>query len=703
MKLKLRGLSLLLFIFITHFSQASKLSAGFEALEIYDYFKAKKLFYKAYKKDPAAASYGLSVIYGRNDNPFYNLDSSRKYILNADSLFPDLVIKKVLKYQELGVSDSIIDSWKDSVALKAYNKVTKILGLEHLNAFISDYSFSKLKGKAIIARDSLVFEKVKEKNTSKDFRGFIEEYPRSYLRIEARNKYNELLFREIDDRSPFGDIYKAFINSHPKNPYVGQAQDSIYSKYTRSKSLVNYKRFIADHPNNRNVSHAWRSLYKMYTASNSPSSIIDFRIDFPDYPYKEELGQDYIRNTQLFFPYKHGQLWGYKNIKGEIMIQAQYEFAAEFYEGIALVLKNDKVGYINKRNETIIPFEFDDGEDFNSGVVTVYKDDFAGLRDQLNQVILPEEYDYIGIAGDEMLLVSKDGKYGYYGLDGKKVIDSEFTQANNFENGIAVVQSDSLFGAINNKGDTIIAFKYTFLESFNDQGIARAKQKEYFGLVDKNGSKLIEFEYDAISELKQQYIVLVKGEKYGFAKSDGSLITAIKYDYESGILQSSEFKNAFAKVWQKSKVGIVDTAGNKLMPAIFQDIKQYDTKELIAVKKRGKWGYSNQSLQLIIPYDFEDAYTFRNGTGLVKKEDQWFTIDKDANIQPATFDSIELKDGYYIIKKGGLIGLMSLDYKILTSSIYSSYRPYKKDWIQLINGTDVHYFNLSTFDLIKFE
>ena len=75
-----------------------KLEQGFQALEIFDYFKAKDLFYKSLKKHEAPASYGLSVIYGSDNNPFFNLDSAYKFIYAADSLYQSLSADQLETY-----------------------------------------------------------------------------------------------------------------------------------------------------------------------------------------------------------------------------------------------------------------------------------------------------------------------------------------------------------------------------------------------------------------------------------------------------------------------------------------------------------------------------------------------------------------------------------------------------------------------------
>jgi hypothetical protein len=51
-------------------ANAAKINDAYKALEIFDYFKARKLFYESYNKKTSHASYGLAIIYFRTDNPF---------------------------------------------------------------------------------------------------------------------------------------------------------------------------------------------------------------------------------------------------------------------------------------------------------------------------------------------------------------------------------------------------------------------------------------------------------------------------------------------------------------------------------------------------------------------------------------------------------------------------------------------------------
>lgn len=77
-----------------HQVQASRVSKGFEALKMMDYFKAKKMFTKGLKYNPEVSSYGLSIIFSRNDNPFYNLDSAYRYVVMADTTWANAKDRK---------------------------------------------------------------------------------------------------------------------------------------------------------------------------------------------------------------------------------------------------------------------------------------------------------------------------------------------------------------------------------------------------------------------------------------------------------------------------------------------------------------------------------------------------------------------------------------------------------------------------------
>ena len=164
---------------------------------------------------------------------------------------------------------------------------------------------------------------------------------------------------------------------------------------------------------------------------------------------------------------------GYLNVNtGEMVIAPEYDHAWIFSEGLAAVVKDNKVGFINKDNELVIPYKFDYGyRAFNVDLVfegglsimlndkgacglidkagnwvlePVYDEIYSGWRSRYRVVVendkqgllvdsvfvLPIEYDYIEYAEDGVVAV-KDGWMKLYDFEGNVLQD--FLTAYGFE------------------------------------------------------------------------------------------------------------------------------------------------------------------------------------------------------------------------------------------------------------------------------
>src|SRR5690349_7829130 len=74
---------ILLLLFFFPFAvqlHAGRIERAYAALDMYDYFKARKLFLKAEKCHPVEAGYGLAIIYSRTDNPFHDISLAHSSI-----------------------------------------------------------------------------------------------------------------------------------------------------------------------------------------------------------------------------------------------------------------------------------------------------------------------------------------------------------------------------------------------------------------------------------------------------------------------------------------------------------------------------------------------------------------------------------------------------------------------------------------------
>lgn len=110
--------------------------------------------------------------------------------------------------------------------------------------------------------------------------------------------------------------------------------------------------------------------------------------------------------------------WGYKDNKGNQIINPVYDEAFNFAEDLACVEKDSKLGYINKKGELVIDFIYDCASSFAEGLACV----------------------------------TKDNKTGYIDKEGKTVIDFNFEKATPFSEGKALVKQDQKWGILQKDG-----------------------------------------------------------------------------------------------------------------------------------------------------------------------------------------------------------------------------------------------------------
>ena len=63
--------------------------------------------------------------------------------------------------------------------------------------------------------------------------------------------------------------------------------------------------------------------------------------------------------------------YGFKNSTGKVVVEAKYDNAYDFHEGLALVELNGKWGFINTEGKEVIPLKYDWAMSFENGKAKV--------------------------------------------------------------------------------------------------------------------------------------------------------------------------------------------------------------------------------------------------------------------------------------------------------------------------------------------
>jgi hypothetical protein len=400
-----------------------------------------------------------------------------------------------------------------------------------------------------------------------------------------------------------------------------------------------------------------------------------------------------------------GDYWGFINDKGETAIDLKFDWVENFSDGIAMVGIGDQVAYIDKEGDEISEQRFSDGFVFNKGFAVVEKNDFFGIINRIGEFVLDPIYDDIGENSEGLYYAEKDGYYGFINEKGEIAIPFVYSDALDFHQGIAVVSDSSgMKGLINKEGVPVTAFEYDWIESFESiERPARFRKSGQFGFINRGGLVLTDTVYDALGEWSDGLALAASDGTYGFLDTKGDTAVDFLYSYSPVALTTSKFESGYAKVFQKDKVGVIDSLGVKAFPAIFEDVGRY-TGSLVPVKKRGKWGYSNLDVNLSIGYNFSDASNFNDSLAIVAKGDFYGVIDTLGKTKiPFVYASMEWVDTLLMVQDSAY-GIISLEQDTLVPLIYQKIFRVDDKVLQLrsFNGR-YDYFDLSGKQFLRRE
>jgi len=181
-----------------------------------------------------------------------------------------------------------------------------------------------------------------------------------------------------------------------------------------------------------------------------------------------------------------------------------YDSAEEYYNGLALVKKDDKYGYIDRNGEEAIPLEFEFANNFTNKYSKVKKDGKWGYIDTTGKEIIPIEYSYCGEVYNDVVAVGNGGKYGFINIDGSIICELIYDKVEQFtSDGLAKVVQDQKYGYINKEGTVIVAINTRYEEEnadFTGEWHGTKTHSSKAGTVIINGQVATSFNFEVLSK-----------------------------------------------------------------------------------------------------------------------------------------------------------------------------------------------------------
>ncbi len=684
---------------------ASRVKKGFEALALKDYFKAKKMFSKGMKYNPASSSYGLSIIYSRDDNPFHAKDSAYRYIIIADTSWVYAKERKKEKLAVYGWTRASIDSMKQLISRQFYEEALQVNTVASYTLFLAKHPWSNDYQEALHTRDSLAFFAAMNENTAEAYRKFLDTYPSSTFASMARdNYYNSEFYEKTKDGSL--DSYLKFIEEYPNSPMIPDAEFSVYELVTAPNTIQAYELFVLGYENNRNVDRAWNEFYQLYISDFSKKRIQSFLDKYPQTPHREEIEKDLIWHDYPLLPSSNlnddgERKYGFMNMEGKQMIEAKYDYVGAFSSGLSMVVQDDLYGFIDKLGRVQIPCEYASAMEFREGRCIVERDGKFGMIDRNNKLLLPFTYEDLGDVSEGLLYVSKGDKYGYCNENGVLVIPEKFDEAFSFSGKVAKVEESGNYGMINHSGEYVIQPEYEELTPLTDS-LVLCEYKGKKGLLTKSGTTVIEPKYNEIGAFRDGLALVSRSDTVEYIDINGEVAISKGYKTYPNFLLKGEFTQGTAVVFKKGRYGKINTYGNVVTDIEYSNIGI--GKAFTPFEKQGEWGLMSASNKLLISAKYEAIDLVDEKYAITRDNDTLGVLDMMGNqLIPFAFEGIEyLKDGVFVVRSGERFGLFIEGDEIALTE-YDSIGLFDDDFVHLIKDGDYRYYDLKRKTLIATE
>lgn len=327
----------------------------------------------------------------------------------------------------------------------------------------------------------------------------------------------------------------------------------------------------------------------------------------------------------------------------KVIFPAEYDYISSANGGYRIE-KDEKAGYADSNGKIIIPCKYKAAEikdGYDGEPILAREGDKLCLLDAktgelvATSSITPQYFSWF-ING--MAIVIENKKYGLIDNTGKLVVPCIYERIDSFDiktfkGELTAAKKDGRWGFIDKKGKVVIPFEYE-MQVYSIVGDTicddkmRVKKNGKWGIINMNGQMEIPCKYDSIGDFNYGLAPAKIGYKYVYINMQGKIVLAGDYD------KAEAFENGIAKVTKRDSTYMINTKGKKVNVNVNQT-EFHDGLCVVAkfVKEEASiyYGYANEKMKLVIPYDYDEAYDFENGMALVKLGGKWGYIDTNGN------------------------------------------------------------------------
>jgi len=314
--------------------------------------------------------------------------------------------------------------------------------------------------------------------------------------------------------------------------------------------------------------------------------------------------------------------------------------------------KSVQFGYVDKGDSIIIPFKFQYAYDFVNDYAIIIKNDLFGLINKKGENVIPAEYHSLYLLPNGKSIAKKDNQWYYLNENGLIIHHFKYDfigEISEKTSWIAICRTGLDWSILDTNLNEIQIKNVDFIFTFED-GIGLYLQNQYFGLLNTFGQKLTDPVYNHMKKIKNGKIFYTRGQICGFFNDQGLEICTREMN---GYIDDIQIINDSIVYFESDGQEIII---NSNCDSIFNDALKFDDY----INTNYKIKYFNKNAEIIKNVDRFYVVKINGKVGLY---DQF-----GLTLIPPIYDMIE--PNYqclemFVVRNNNKFGLYSLNHKIL--------------------------------------
>lgn len=273
------------------------------------------------------------------------------------------------------------------------------------------------------------------------------------------------------------------------------------------------------------------------------------------------------------------------------------------------VLIDMKWGYVDRTGKLVVEAKYDRAGPFGEGLAVV------------GRGLITEGFDKLPVRGNTVLIPNDPAGWKWEIIDESGVVVSKLKFnpgfPSDFSEGLALFGggASSLYGYMDKSGEAVIRPRFTMAWSFREGLAAACVGENKCGLIDRAGRYVVRPVYAEIGSLSDglAYVKNAAG-LLGYVDKSGETVIAPQFAGPCG----AGFSEGLAPAaYPGTKCGFINKLGHFVVEPQFDYADAFsDGRALVRIG--GKWGYADTEGRLAIQPQFVEAYGFSEGLALVR-------------------------------------------------------------------------------------